>query len=96
MGVNGEFDWEFKKKTEIGNTIFDQKSDVKVMTRNLPAIMGYDAFKLQLDIPDDPIRKEEVETTVAALKLYRDSGGLLAFDWHMRPIMVPSYKERAY
>jgi mannan endo-1,4-beta-mannosidase len=96
MGVGGESDWEFKKKTEIGNTISHQKSDVKVMTGHLPAIMGYDAFKLQLDITDGLHRKEEVETTVAALKLYRESGGLLAFDWHIQPIMLPSYKERAY
>ena len=96
MGVSGEFDWEIKKRSEIGNNIYDQKSDVKVMTGNLPAIMGYDAFKLQLDITDGPHRKEEVETTVAALKLYRESGGLLAFDWHIQPIMLPGYKERAY
>jgi mannan endo-1,4-beta-mannosidase len=96
MGVSGESDWEIKKREEIGKTIFNQKSDVKVMTGNLPAIMGYDAFKLQLDITDGPHRKEEVETTVAALKLYRESGGLLAFDWHIQPIMLPGYKERAY
>jgi Glycosyl hydrolase family 26 len=96
MGVSGECDWEIKKKEEIETAISNQKSDVKVMTGNLPAIMGFDGFKLQLDITDGPHRKEEVETTVAALKLYRESGGILAFDWHLQPIMLPSYKERAY
>lgn len=96
MGVSGASDWEIKKRNEIGNLISDQKSDVKHLTGDLPAIMGYDAFKLLLDITDGLHRNEEVETSIAALKLYRDSGGIVAFDWHIQPIMLPSYKERAY
>ena len=96
MGVSGNSDWEIKNRKEIGNDIFAQKSDVKKMTGKLPAIMGYDAFKLILDVTDGPNRKEEVEASIAGLKLYRDNGGLIALDWHMQPIFLPGYKERAY
>lgn len=96
MGVGGKLDWEIKNRKDIGNDIFVQKSDVKEMTGQLPAIMGYDAFKLILDITDGPNRMGEVEASLAALKLYRDNGGLLALDWHMQPIFLPAYKERAY
>lgn len=96
MGVSGNSDWEIKNRQEIGKDILAQKSDVKEMTGQLPAIMGYDAFKLILDITDGPKRMEEVETSIAAMKLYRDNGGLLAFDWHMQPVLLPGYKERAY
>ncbi|WP_432221117.1 glycosyl hydrolase [Flavobacterium sp. TMP13] len=96
MGVGGDKDWELKNSTEIGNTIADQKSDVKEITGQLPAIMGYDAFKLILDVTDGPNRMEEVKGSVKALKIYRDNGGLLAFNWHMQPVLLPSYKERAY
>lgn len=96
MGVSGDFDWEIKNIKEIGKNLSVQKSDVKEMTGQLPAIMGYDAFKLILDITDNPKRKEEVETSLAALKLYRESGGLITLDWHIQPILLPSYKERAY
>ena len=96
MGVAGAFDWEIKKRNEIGKDLFAQKSDVKEMKGQLPAIMGYDAFKLILDITDGPNRMEEVETSLAAMKLYRDNGGLIAFDWHIQPVLLPGYKERAY
>ncbi|WP_354359192.1 glycosyl hydrolase [Pedobacter sp. UYP30] len=96
MGVGGEKDWEIKTKNEIGKNISTQKSDVKEMTGQLPAIMGYDAFKLILDITDGPNRKAEVEASLAAMKLYRDNGGLIAFDWHIQPVLLPGYRERAY
>lgn len=96
MGVSGDLDWEIKNRKEVGNNLLAQKSDVKEMTGQLPAIMGYDAFKLILDITDNAKRKEEVETSLAALKLYRDNGGIVALDWHIQPILLPSYKERAY
>ncbi len=96
MGVSGEKDWEIKNRKELGNDIASQRSDVKEMTGKLPAIMGYDAFKLILDVTDGPNRKEEVETSLKALKMYRDNGGLIAFDWHMQPVLLPTYKERAY
>ena len=96
MGISGDKDWEIKSRNEIGNDISTQKSDVKEMTGQLPAIMGFDAFKLILDVTDGPNRTEEVEANIAALKLYRESGGLVAFDWHMQPVLLPSYKERAY
>ena len=96
MGVGGAFDWEIKKRNEIGKDLYFQQSDVKEMTGQLPAIMGYDAFKLILDITDGPNRMEEVETSLAAMKLYRENGGLIAFDWHIQPVLLPAYKERAY
>ncbi|MEJ7737167.1 MAG: glycosyl hydrolase [Chitinophagaceae bacterium] len=96
MGVAGEFDWEIKNRKEIREELSAQKSDVKEMTGQLPAIMGYDAFKLILDITDGPNRMQEVETNLAAMKLYRQNGGLIAFDWHMQPVLLPGYKERAY
>ena len=96
LGVGGEFDWEIKNRKEIRKDIFTQKSDVKEMTGQLPAIMGYDAFKLILDITDGSNRMEEVEASLAGLKLYRDHGGLIAFNWHIQPVLLPSYRERAY
>ncbi len=96
MGVGGAYDWEIKKRNEIGKDLSTQKSDVKEMTGQLPAIMGYDAFKLILDITDGPNRMEEVETSLAAMKLYRENGGLIAFDWHIQPVLLPGYKERSY
>lgn len=83
MGVSGDSDWEIKTKKELGNKLSAQKSDVKEMTRQLPAIMGYDAFKLILDVTDGPNRIQEVETSIAAMKLYRENGGLMAFNWHI-------------
>ena len=96
LGVGGKSDWEIKNRKAIGKDIFIQKSDVRDMTGKQPAIMGYDAFKLILDITDGPKRKEEVEASLAGLKLYRDSGGLIAFNWHIQPILLPGYQERAY
>lgn len=96
MGVAGNQDWELKTKSEIPINIGNQKSDVKYMIGQLPSIMGYDAFKLILDVTDGPNRMPDVETSLAALKLYRESGGLISFDWHMQPIFLPNYKERAY
>lgn len=49
MGVGGQKDWEITNRNDLGKTIKNQKSDVKEMTGQLPAIMGYDAFKLILD-----------------------------------------------
>ena len=37
-----------------------------------------------------------MDASIAALKLYRDSGGIIALDWHMQPIGLPGYRERAY
>lgn len=96
MGVGGKLDWEIKSKNDLESDIFIQKSDVREMTGKLPAIMGYDAFKLLLDVTDGPNRMGEVEASLGALKLYRNNGGLIALDWHMQPILLPSYKERAY
>ena len=96
MGVGGDKDWELKNRSELGKTISEQKSDVKEMTGELPAIMGYDAFKLILDVTDGPHRTEEVEASLKALKMYRENGGLLAFDWHIQPVLLPGYAERAY
>ncbi len=96
MGVAGDSDWEIKTKNEIGKNLSTQKSDVSEMTGQLPAIMGYDAFKLILDVTDGPNRMQDVESSLAAIKLYRKSGGLIALNWHMQPVLLPGYKERAY
>jgi hypothetical protein len=66
------------------------------MTGELPAIMGYDAFKLILDVTDGAHRRREVDASIAELKLFRDQGGLIALNWHMQPIGLPGYRERAY
>ena len=96
MGVSGDFDWEVKNRKDVANDISVQKSDVKEMTGKLAAIMGYDAFKLILDVTDGPKRLAEVETSLAVLKLYHRNGGIISFDWHIQPILLPGYKERAY
>ena len=96
MGVSGNSDWEVKNRKDIGTDIYSQRSDVKEISGKLPAIMGFDAFKLILDFTDGPKRLEEVETSLAALKLYHENGGIISFDWHMQPIFLPGYKERAY
>ncbi|TDG37290.1 hypothetical protein EZJ43_04010 [Pedobacter changchengzhani] len=96
MGVSGDSDWEIKDRKDVANDISQQKSDVKEMTGKLPAIMGFDAFKLILDVTDGANRLEEVGANLAALKLYHKNGGIISFDWHMQPILLPGYKERAY
>jgi len=96
MGVSGDADWEVKNASELGVNISSQRSDVLAMTGQQPAIMGFDAFKLILDVTDNETRKPEVEANIKGLKMYVDSGGLIAFNWHMQPIKLPTYKERAY
>lgn len=97
MGVAGDHDWvEEDKAIFSGADVRKLRSDVKSVTGELPAILGYDAFKLILDFTDGPERRAEVEASVASLKLYRDSGGLLSLNWHMQPLGLPAYRERAY
>ena len=97
MGVAGDHDWiELNPAAFTGVDVHSLRSDVKEMTGELPAILGYDAFKLILDITDGPPRRGEVNASIAALKLYRDSGGIIALNWHMQPIGLPGYRERAY
>jgi len=96
MGVSGASDWEIKNVDQLGSDIMSQKSDVLKMTGNQPAIMGYDAFKLILDITDNKSRMPEVEASIKGLKTYIDHGGLIAFNWHIQPVKLPAYRERAY
>lgn len=97
MGVKGAYDWNIvEENTKVSANIFALRSDVREMTGELPAIIGYDAFKLILDITDGPAGNPNVATSLAALKLYRENGGLIAFNWHMQPIGLPDYRERAY
>lgn len=92
MGVSGDHDWTEPNATDFHNS----RSDVREMTGELPAIMGYDAFKLILDATDGPERRDEVAASIAALKTWREHGGLIALDWHMQPVGLPGYRERAY
>ncbi len=94
MGVGGGKDWTMTGPQSGKSVSF--RSDVKDMTGSLPAMIGYDAAKLILDITDRPDRREEVDASISVLKRFRESGGLVAFDWHMQPIGLPGYRERAY
>ena len=52
MGVAGDRDWvEPKLAAFTGVDVHSLRSDVKEMTGELPAILGYDAFKLILTSP---------------------------------------------
>jgi hypothetical protein len=97
MGVGGDVDWDIiNDSSELGTNIYALKSDVREVTGELPAIVGYDAFKLILNVTDSSVRKDKVNASIAVLKLFHESGGLIAFNWHMQPIGLPGYRERAY
>ena len=97
MGVDGSLDWSMEAPSHFDiMDIYEARSDVLAMTGELPAIMGFDAANLILDTTDSSERTEDVETGVAALKLYRNNGGIIALEWHMYPIGLPTYRDRAY
>lgn len=97
MGVAGDRDWVLETPEAFAaSDLYALPSDVREMTGELPAIIGYDAFKLIVDVTDGAHRQEYVAASVASLRRYRESGGLVAFNWHMQPIGLPDYRERAY
>ena len=97
MGVAGEVDWSMEVPSQFDTTdIYEVRADVLAMTGELPAIMGFDAANLILDTTDSAERTVNVETGVAALQLYRKHGGIIALEWHMFPLGLPAYRDRAY